>query len=240
VYVTEAPDALKVGETLPHVAPLQFAPASVQVTPLACESFCTLAENVCVAPPVATLAVVGDTLTVIAGFAVSVIVAPADLVESETDVAVSAIVPDGTAAGAAKTTVAPELLDVGAILPHVAPEQPVPLSDHVTPFAALSFVTVAAKLAVCPTCTDADEGETETESGIGVGELCAGSDGAAPPPHPTHTHTKIDISAIREGNTRRSFIGTFLEEAGECITRKVIVEFLYGACIQQLLTLVTS
>lgn len=39
VYVTATPEALEVGETVPHVAPLQSAPLSVQVTPLFCESF---------------------------------------------------------------------------------------------------------------------------------------------------------------------------------------------------------
>ncbi len=46
VYVTAAPEAVEVGETVPHPAPLQFVPDSVQVTPLFCESFCTLAVNV--------------------------------------------------------------------------------------------------------------------------------------------------------------------------------------------------
>jgi hypothetical protein len=34
-----APDALEVEESVPHAAPLQPAPESVQVTPLFCASF---------------------------------------------------------------------------------------------------------------------------------------------------------------------------------------------------------
>jgi hypothetical protein len=41
-----APERVEAGETVPHVAPVQFAPDGVQVTPLFCESFCTLAVNV--------------------------------------------------------------------------------------------------------------------------------------------------------------------------------------------------
>ena len=59
-----------------------------------------MAVKDCVTPPVAKLAVVGDTLTVIAGPAVIVMAAEEDLVESETEVAVRVIVPEGTAFGA--------------------------------------------------------------------------------------------------------------------------------------------
>jgi hypothetical protein len=37
--MTIAPEALDVGDTAPHAAPLQFAPATDQVTPLFWESF---------------------------------------------------------------------------------------------------------------------------------------------------------------------------------------------------------
>jgi hypothetical protein len=43
VYVTGAPLALLNGDTLPHAAPLQPAPDTVQLTPLFAESFVTVA-----------------------------------------------------------------------------------------------------------------------------------------------------------------------------------------------------
>jgi hypothetical protein len=89
VYVTAAPDALVVGATVPHVAPLQPVPDTVQLTPLFCESFVTVAAKFAVAPTV-TLAVVGKIATPIAGAAVvTVIPAAARFVGSVTDVAVS-------------------------------------------------------------------------------------------------------------------------------------------------------
>ena len=101
-----------------------------------------------VAPPVATLAVVGETTTTIAGAAVIEMVAPADLVPSATEVAVSATVPEGTDAGAVYVIGAPEALDELETLPHAAPLQPAPDSAQVTPLFALSFVTVAVKVVV--------------------------------------------------------------------------------------------
>ncbi len=46
--------------------------------------------------------------------------------------------------------------------PHVAPEQPLPESDQVTPLFAGSFITVAVKLCVWPVVTLAEPGETAT------------------------------------------------------------------------------
>jgi hypothetical protein len=101
VYVTAAPEALDAGETVPQVAPLQVAPESVQMTPLFWVSFCTVAVKVCVTPPVARLAVVGDTVTTIAGGAVTVMRAAADFVPSVTEVALRVIVAGlGSVAGA--------------------------------------------------------------------------------------------------------------------------------------------
>jgi hypothetical protein len=99
--VTDAPDALDATDRVPQVLPLQPVPDNAQVTPLFCESFCTLALKACI-PPAATLAVVGDSVTAIAvGFAVIVIVAAADLVLSLTEMAVSVTVAGvGTFAGA--------------------------------------------------------------------------------------------------------------------------------------------
>jgi hypothetical protein len=99
VYVTATPEALDAGETLPQVAPLQPAPDSVQFTPWFCESFCSVAVNICVAPPDATLAVAGDTVTTIGGGA-TVMVALADFVLSAMEVAVRLTVPAGADAGA--------------------------------------------------------------------------------------------------------------------------------------------
>jgi hypothetical protein len=87
-----APEALDEADTAPQLEPLQPAPDSPQVTPLFCESFCTVAVNVWV-PPTVTFAVVGDSVTTIAaGFGVMLIVAAADFVVSLTDVAVSVTV----------------------------------------------------------------------------------------------------------------------------------------------------
>jgi len=56
------PEALEFAESMPQAAPLQPVPESAHVTPLFCESFCTVAVNGCVALP-ATEAVDGATLT---------------------------------------------------------------------------------------------------------------------------------------------------------------------------------
>src|SRR5216684_2287510 len=94
------PEALEFAESVPQAAPLQPVPESAQVTPLFCESFCTVAVNGCVALA-ATEAVVGATLTEIGGGAVTVIVAAADFVPSLTDVAVRVtVVGFGTLPGA--------------------------------------------------------------------------------------------------------------------------------------------
>jgi hypothetical protein len=52
-------------------------------------------------------------------------------------------------------------------VPHVAPEQPVPESDHVTPLFCESFWTEALKFAAVETCTESDVGLTDTEIGGG-------------------------------------------------------------------------
>ena len=62
------------------------------------------------------------------------------------------------------TDVAVTLLSV----PHVAPEQPAPETDQVTPLFCESFCTEAVKLAVVETCTEADAGVMETDVGGGV------------------------------------------------------------------------
>jgi hypothetical protein len=148
VYVIAAPDALDVADKVPHVVPLQPAPARVQVTPLFCESFVTVAVKFCVSP-ICTLALVGVTLTAIAGGAVTVIVAVPCLVPSATEVAVNVTVAGlGTLAGALYVITTPEALDAAESVPQVAPLQPVPESAQVTPLFCESFVTVAVKACV--------------------------------------------------------------------------------------------
>jgi hypothetical protein len=97
---------------------------------------------------VATLAVIGDTVTTIAGgAAVIVMVAVADFVASVMEVAIRATVPDGTEAGAVYVIEAPDALLAADSVPHAAPLHPAPDSPQVIPLFALSFITVAAKFA---------------------------------------------------------------------------------------------
>jgi hypothetical protein len=175
VYVMPVPDALEAADSVPQAAPLQPFPDSVHVTPLFCESFCTVAVNGCIAP-VCTLALVGETVTTIpAGAAVTVIVAAADFVVSATDVAVNVTVAgEGTLAGAVYVMPVPDALEAADSVPQVVPLQPAPESDHVTPLFELSLVTVAVK--VCPwlTCTDAVVGETLTAIEAPEGDVFSG------------------------------------------------------------------
>ena len=81
------PEALELFESVPQAAPLQPEPDRVQVTPLFCGSFCTVAVKACDCP-VCTDALAGDTLMLTGGGGtVMVMVAVAVLVESATDVA---------------------------------------------------------------------------------------------------------------------------------------------------------
>jgi len=92
---------------------------------------------------------VGATVTPIAGGAVTVIVAPAVLVVSVTDVAVSVTVAGvGTLAGAVYVIVAPDVLVVADKVPHVTALHPVPESAQVTPLFCESFETIAVKFCV--------------------------------------------------------------------------------------------
>ena len=75
-------------DSVPQPVPLQPAPDNDQLTPLFCESFCTVAVKFFV-PVVTTLVVVGETFTAMAAPAVKVIVAAALLPVSRFDVAVS-------------------------------------------------------------------------------------------------------------------------------------------------------
>lgn len=89
-----------VGLTVPHVAPVQPVPLSVQVTPPLAGSFWTMAVNDCVLFTT-TLADVGDTETEIGGGGVTVTVAVLETVGSATEVAVTVTVAGtGTVPGA--------------------------------------------------------------------------------------------------------------------------------------------
>jgi len=146
VYTTGAPEALVIGVTDPHVAPLQPVPESVQFTPLFCASFVTLATKFCVWPT-CTLAVIGEIPTAIIGPVVTVIAADADLLPSARDVAVSMIGTwEGTVPGAVYVIGAPDALVVADNVPQKAPLQFGLDSDQLTPLFCGSFVTVAVRL----------------------------------------------------------------------------------------------
>ena len=96
------PEALEVADKLPQVAPLQPEPVSFHVTPLFCESFCTVAVIFAVFP-VCTDALVRLTAMEIAGGAdvVIVMVVAAVLEVFATEVAVNVTVAgEGAVAGA--------------------------------------------------------------------------------------------------------------------------------------------
>jgi hypothetical protein len=152
--------------SVPHVAPEQPVPESDHVTPLFCESFCNVAVKAAVVET-CTDVEVGLTPTEIGnGAAVTVIVADADFVPSATEVAfIVTVAGDGTAAGAMYVA---EVVVTFASVPHVAPEQPVPESDQVTPLFCKSFCNVAVKAAAVDTCTDVERGLTPTEIGSGA------------------------------------------------------------------------
>ena len=87
--------------SVPHDVPLQPAPDRDQATPLLWGSFVSVALNTLVPIPACTLAVVGETVTMIADAVVKVIVAVLDFVPSRLDVAVSVTVAGlGRVAGA--------------------------------------------------------------------------------------------------------------------------------------------
>jgi hypothetical protein len=94
--------------------------------------------------------------TIAAATAVTVTCAAAVLLVSATDVAVSVTTAGaGTLAGAVYVIAAPDALDVADSVPQVAPEQPAPVSVHVTPLFWESLVTAAVKVVVCVVCTEA-------------------------------------------------------------------------------------
>ena len=131
-----------------------------------CESFSTDALKLAVvetcteSDPGFTETEIGDEA------AVTVIVADADFVPSDTEVAFSVTVAGaGTAAGAVYVA---EVVVTFVNVPHAAPAHPVPERDHVTPLFCESFCTAAVKAAVVETSTDVDVGLTPTEIGSGA------------------------------------------------------------------------
>ena len=101
VYVMAVPEREVVVESVPHAFVPQFAPVMLQITPLFCASFCTLAVKLCdwFTPSACTC---GDTLTWMgAAEAEMVITAEADLAVLNTDVAIRVMEEDvGICAGA--------------------------------------------------------------------------------------------------------------------------------------------
>jgi hypothetical protein len=163
VYVIATPEALALVESTPHVAPEQPVPLSVHVAPLFCASFVTVAVKFCVRLTV-TFAVVGATVTPIAGATVIVAEAVRDVSAAEVAFRVT-VAGEGTVAGAVYVIAAPEALELADNVPHVAPLQPVPVRVHVTPLFWASFVTVAVKFWVLLTLTVAAVGATTTPTG---------------------------------------------------------------------------
>jgi hypothetical protein len=147
---------------------MQPAPLNVQLTPLFCVSFVTVAVTLCVFP-LCTDALVGFTDTPTAGGAVTVIVAAAVLLVSATDFAVSVTIAGaGTLAGAVYVIAAPDALDAADNVPQAAPVQPAPVNVQVTPLFWVSFVTVAVTPWVFPLSTDALVGFTDTPTAGGA------------------------------------------------------------------------
>ena len=153
------PEALLAADKVPHVAPLQPVPVSVHVTPLFCVSFVTVAVKFWVLLTL-TVAAVGARATATA--AVTVMDAFDVFVVSPTDVAFRVTAAGlGTLAGALYVT---EVVVTFVSVPHAAPLQPVPESDHVTPLAPVSFIKVAVKFCLpMPACTFAVVGESVIE-----------------------------------------------------------------------------
>jgi hypothetical protein len=118
-----------------------------------------------------------------------VTVAEADFVPSLIDVAVNVTVAGlGTAAGAVYVIAVPEALVVADNDPH--PPAVAHDATHVTPFAALSLLTVAVKLCVALGATVAVVGATVTA--IPEGADPPSPDAVDAPPHPP----KITDAAI--------------------------------------------
>jgi hypothetical protein len=138
-----------VGLKLPHC---ELPQVTDQVTPALALSLATVAVK---ATLVAAASEAGGLLRVtVIGLlgAVIVMVVEADLVESETEVAVTATVAGlGAEAGAVNLVAVPLAVEATEKLPHCALPQ---LTDHLTPALALSLLTTAVRLRVAPASVD--------------------------------------------------------------------------------------
>ena len=161
-----APLAVEVGLKLPHC---EFPHVTDQVTPAFALSLLTLAVNKAVVPTVMEVGGV-FSVTEMGVFAGEIaIVADADLVESDAEVAVIVtLVWLATDAGAEYLVAVPLAVLVAERLPHAEREQ---LTDHLTPALALSLLTSAVRLVDAPASID-DGGAglmlTEIAGGFGV------------------------------------------------------------------------
>jgi hypothetical protein len=147
--VVAVPLGVVAGLKLPHCALPQVTD---QVTPAFALSFATVAVK-----PVLDVAATeaGGLLSVTVMGALGaemVMVAEADLVESDTEVAVIATVAGlGTVVGAVNLVAVPLAVVAAEKLPHFALPQ---ATDHVTPPFALSLLTTAVSLMVAPASAD--------------------------------------------------------------------------------------
>jgi hypothetical protein len=137
------------GETVPQNTPVQDAPVAVQLTPLFCGSFNTVAVS-CTVVFTCTAEGFGEIVTEIGG--TSVMVAESDLLESVTEVAVSVTVFKGgegmgETLGAAYVT---ELPTVWSNVPHPPWAHSPPDKLQVVVWLAALGVTVAANCFVPP------------------------------------------------------------------------------------------
>lgn len=139
---------------VPQVAPVQPIPLTLHATEVF-ELPVTVAVNCCVFPAI-TWAVVGETFMTTPGTRVTT--ADADFVLSALEVAVTVTLAGlGGVAGAVYSPVV-------EIVPQAAPEQPLPLTVHVTAVFEV-FATDAVNCLVSPAKTDALVGDIVTETG---------------------------------------------------------------------------
>jgi uncharacterized membrane protein len=152
--------------------------------------------------------VVVDTGNVVGGVAANVTVIPepvglivivtdALFVESVTDVAVTVTVAGfGIVVGAVYVVAVPLGVEVAEKLPHVAGAVVVQVTVHFTPALALSFVTVALKLAVADVASDV--------GGVALKptEITAGGGVLDPPPPPQPTNQTVIIATANSGTIR--------------------------------------
>ena len=206
VYVTAAPEALAAADSVPHAEPEQPTPPSIQVTPLFCASFCTVAARVCVCP-VCTEALAGDTATTIAAGAVLIAAcAIAIFVGCACEIAAIVTVDgEGTAGGAVYKPVA-------SIVPFVGSPPVTPLTCQMT---AVSEVLATEAVNFCFP-------ETGTEVLVGVTviltpwALSLGSNEEPALAHPQAikaiTRNSVADRTVRKRTKQRSAIKVFLKK----------------------------